>query len=71
MRQKYTKKESDKKVVLDIKNDSSTGILDFLAPTRSPRRGDLVRACVRACGIFCKMTVKMSSRSILKSPGGF
>ena len=24
-------------------------VLLFLAPTRSPRRGDLVRACVRAC----------------------
>ena len=53
MRQKYTKKESDKKVVLDIKNDSSTGILDFLAPTRSPRRGYLVRACVRVCVCPC------------------
>ena len=30
-----------------------------------------VRASVRPFGIFCKMTVKMSSRSILKSPGGF
>ena len=34
---------------------------------RSPRRGDLVRACV----IFLKITVKMSSSSILKSPRRF
>ena len=37
---------------------------------RSPRRGDLVCACVRACVILFKITVKMSSSSILKSPGG-
>ena len=38
---------------------------------RSPRRGDLVCACVRPSVILFKITVKMSSSSILKSPGGF
>ena len=46
-------------------------VLLVFGSDRSPRRGDLVRAYVRACGIFCKITVKMSSRSILKSPGGY
>ncbi len=36
---------------------------------RSPRRGDLVRACVRASVPFCKRTLKMSSSSILESRG--
>ena len=37
---------------------------------RSPRRGDVVRPFVRLSGIFCKIAVRMSYRSILKSPGG-
>ena len=39
----------------------------FFGSDRSPRRGDVVRAS----GIFCKIAVKISYRSILKSPGGF
>ena len=35
---------------------------------RSPRRGDLVRVCVRD---IIQITVKISSSSILKSPGEF
>ena len=36
---------------------------------RSPRRGDLMRVCVRV--ILFKITVKMSSSSNLKNPGVF
>merc|ERR1711911_336191 len=43
----------------------------FLAPTGALEEGILsVRPSVRACVILFKITVKMSSSSILKSPGG-
>ena len=44
----------------------------YLAPTGALEEGILcVRPSVRPCVILFKITVKMSSSSILKSPGGF
>ena len=45
---------------------------NFLAPTGALEEGILcVRVSVRVCVILFKITVKMSSSSILKSPEGF
>ena len=41
----------------------------FLAPTGA--QGVKMSVCVSVCVTFFKITLKMSSRSILKSPGGF
>ncbi len=43
-------------------------MIEFLAPTGAQGEG---MSYVRASVILFKITVKMSSRSILESPGGF
>ena len=49
-------------------------ILKLFGSDRSPRRGNVVcasvRPSVRACVTLFKRTLKMSSSSILKCPGG-
>ena len=49
----------------------SSNVHLFLGSNRSPRRRNVVCACVRASVTLFKITMKMCSSSILKSPGGY
>ena len=65
------RKESLNKLHMPSTSEQNNTIYEtvLFGSDRSPRRGDLVRACVCVSGILFKIAVKMSSSSILQSRG--